>query len=145
MLSSQAQHAAGCVAGDFGEAFHQIVDLRLNTQQDKVAILVNDGRHPDACTAVLRPVGLSVCWTGVMQSQDTESIYTAPGRADASFEALEAVDTLQWMEDGEHVVYSRVGALGAPTEAWLHRVGTPEAMDRQLYDEVCSGRATGCN
>ena len=51
-------------------------------------------------------------------------------------EALEAVGTLQWLADGQHVVYSRVGALATPTEAWLHRVGTPEALDRLLYEEV---------
>jgi hypothetical protein len=129
-------------AGDFGDAFHQIVDLRLNTAQDKVAILLNDGRHPDAFTAVLRPVGLTVCVTGVMQSPSGEGAYDGPGSADAAYEALEAVSTLQWLGDGEHVVYSRVGAIGAPTEAWLHRVGTPEAMDRQLYDEVW--RAASC-
>ena len=61
---------------------------------------------------------------------------TASAGSDAVFEELEGVHTLQWMADGHHIIYSRVGPLGSPTEAWLHLVGTPEAMDRQLYDEV---------
>lgn len=129
--------ASWCV-GDMGESFHQIIDLRLNLQQDKAAILLNDGRHPDAFTAVLRPVGVTVCLSGVMESPhgDSGSQAMATGSSDTVFEELEGVQTLQWMADGQHIVYSRVGALGSPTEAWLHLVGTPESMDRQLYDEV---------
>ena len=122
-----------------GDSFHQIVELRLNSHKDKVAILLNDGRHPDAFTAVLRPVGLSVSCAGVMAAAKGEmhlQASAASTSSDAVLEELEGVHTLQWMGDGHHIVYSRVGALGAPTEAWLHLVGTPEAMDRQLYAEV---------
>eukprot|EP00892_Ulva_mutabilis_P003538 jgi/Ulvmu1/1556/UM110_0019.1 len=115
---------------DFGEAFHQIADLRLSPQQDKVAILVNDGRHPDAFTALIKPVGTTACFSGVMEAQSASDTHSA-----AHSDALEAVGTLQWLADGQHVVYSRVGALATPTEAWLHRVGTPEALDRLLYEE----------
>jgi hypothetical protein len=119
-----------------GESFHRIVDLRINNQQDKVAILLNDGRHPDAFTAVVRPVGLTVSCAGVMASSSGNGPQSPTGGIDAAFEELESVHTLQWMADGHHIVYSRVGALGAATEAWLHLVGTPEGMDRQLFDEV---------
>jgi hypothetical protein len=46
--------------------FNCIVDLKLNAQQDKVAVLLADGRHPDAHACVIKPVGPSVCFTGVM-------------------------------------------------------------------------------
>lgn len=122
-----------------GDSFHQIVELRLNSHKDKVAILLNDGRHPDAFTALLRPVGLSVSCAGVMAAAKGEvQASTASANRDTELEELEGVHTLQWMADGHHIVYSRVGALGAPTEAWLHLIGTTEAMDRQLYDEVPS-------
>lgn len=91
--------------------------------------MVNDGRHPDAFTALIKPVGTTVCFSGVMQTGADANSHTHS-------EALEAVGTLQWLADGQHVVYSRVGALATPTEAWLHRVGTPEALDRLLYEEV---------
>jgi hypothetical protein len=123
-----------------GASFHQIVDLRLNRQKDKVALLLNDGRHPDAFTAVIRPIGLTVSCAGVMPSPDSDNGST-PGSSTISggeVEELEGVHTLQWMADGHHIVYSRVGALGAPTEVWLHLVGTQEGLDRQLYDEVSS-------
>lgn len=139
-------------AGDMGDTFHQIIELRLNKQQDKVAIMLNDGRQPDAFTAVLRPLGVTVHCSGVMTSPSNSngSTESTHGHADTVFEELEGVHTLQWLADGQHVVYSRVGALGAPTEAWLHQVGTPESMDRQLYDEVCSHfqlrqHACGCS
>lgn len=106
-----------------GKQFHQIVDLKLNEAQDKVALLINDGRHPDAFTCLIKPVGTSVCYAGVMPQG---------GAADT----LEAVHSVQWMAEGQHVVYSRVGANGTPTEVWLHHVGQAEAADRQLYEEV---------
>jgi hypothetical protein len=121
-----------------GDSFHQIADLRLNKQQDKVAILLNDGRYPDAFTAVVRPVGLTVSCAGVMSTSNSGLGAHSPagGANEAVLEELEGVHTLEWMADGHHIVYSRVGALGAATEVWLHLVGTPERMDRQLFDEV---------
>lgn len=92
---------------------------------------MNDGRHPDALTALIKPVGTTVCFSGVMEAGAGSHAQSA-----THSEALEAVGTLQWMADGQHIVYSRVGALATPTEAWLHRVGTPEALDRLLYEEV---------
>ena len=110
-------------ADDFGDMFHSIVDMKLDAAQDKVAILVADGRHPAAHTCVIKPVGVAVCYAGVM----------AGG---AASEALEAVESVQWLSGGQHVVYTRVGAAGVPTEVWLHHVGDSEAQDRQLYEEV---------
>jgi protease II len=118
------QHAAAAGADDMGAAFHQIVDIKLNKQQDKAAILVNDGKHPDAFACVIRPIGMAVCYSGVMAS------------GGAAFESLEAVHSVQWMLEGQHLVYTRVGASGVPAEVWLHHVGQLEEQDRQLYEEV---------
>ena len=50
-----------CVrADDLDELFHCIVDLKLNPQQDLVALLLADGRHPDAHTCVIKPIGTAV-------------------------------------------------------------------------------------
>jgi hypothetical protein len=45
---------------------------------------------------------------------------------------------VQWLEEGQHIVYTRSGASGTPTEVWLHQVGQDESADRQLYEEVRS-------
>lgn len=107
-----------------GDTFHQIVDIKLNKQQDKAAILVNDGKHPDASTCIIKPIGMAVCYSGVMSTGGT------------AFESLEAVHSVQWMLEGQHLVYTRVGGSGVPTEVWLHHVGQLEEQDRQLYEEV---------
>jgi protease II len=70
---------------------------------------------------------MAVCYTGVMANSSS-------GAADE----LEAVHTVQWMSEGQHVVYSRVGATGTPADVWLHQVGQPESSDRLLYEEVRS-------
>jgi protease II len=130
-FNRQANHMAYVIntsTGDLGPFFHKIVDLKLNPQQDKAALVLNLGRHPDAYTCLIKPVGLSLCFTGVM----TDSI------SGTAADELEAVHTVQWMSDGQHVVYSRIGAAGTPAEVWLHHVGQPESSDRLLYEEVCS-------
>lgn len=107
----------------FEGRFDQIVDVKLNERQDKAAVFLDDGRHPEACTVIIKPLAGAVTRAGEMRAADE----------------LEAVHTLEWLADGQHVVYSRVGAGGVPAEVWLHRVGAAEGHDRMLYEEESEG------
>lgn len=153
-------HAARC-AEAFQECFHQIADVKINKQQDALAILLADGGHPEGYTCIIKPLRdpfqpptppspHSTADTTASATPDPTPVQadraTDPGGIgrDAALaatlpsapEALGAVHCVEWMRDGRSLVYSRVNAEGHPLDAYLHVLGTEQAMDRVLYDEA---------
>lgn len=108
----------------FRESFHQIVDVKLNKQQTALAILLADGLNPEGHTCILKNLS------------DPATAAPLPGVPQSALETLRTVQCVEWMQDGQGVVYTRVDPEGHPVDACLHLLGTKQAMDRVLYDEA---------